>query len=205
MTTNSLPSGHPAAVPAPAGAVPEQPAAEPSLAGVVQTVLILLALLVLIPGIDLAVSRVFFDAHWVDPARNFYFRQAYLPNAVSALIHLAALAGGFALAFTFLYSILTKQTPRGLNSRAWGFLFAAFLLGPALLTNVVFKDHWHRARPAQIEQFGGQQKRGRKRNRGIVEIGRDGQRQNIRCHRPARKVHSRPGKRSRGYRRGAAG
>jgi len=158
MAANSLPSGKPAAVPAPVGAVPAAAASEPSLGAVFQTVLIVLGVLVLIPGIDLAVSGLFFDAHWTDPARNFYFRQAYLTHAVTSLIYLASIGGGLILGFTFLYALSTRSKPQGLNSRAWGFLFAAFLLGPGLLTNVVFKDHWHRARPAQIQEFGGSAK-----------------------------------------------
>ena len=36
------------------------------------------------------------------------------------------------------------------------FLFFALAIGPGLLVNVIFKDHWGRPRPRQIEQFGGQ-------------------------------------------------
>ncbi|HRJ51295.1 MAG TPA: phosphatase PAP2 family protein [Candidatus Thiothrix moscowensis] len=46
--------------------------------------------------------------------------------------------------------------------RRWyrGRLYAAyvlfvFLLGPGLLVNALFKDHWGRARPVQVEQLGG--------------------------------------------------
>lgn len=35
------------------------------------------------------------------------------------------------------------------------FLFLLLALGPGLLANTVFKDHWGRPRPRQLEQFGG--------------------------------------------------
>ena len=41
------------------------------------------------------------------------------------------------------------------NTRQLAFLIATMALGPGLLVNVALKDHSHRPRPAQIEQFGG--------------------------------------------------
>jgi membrane-associated PAP2 superfamily phosphatase len=35
------------------------------------------------------------------------------------------------------------------------FLIAAFALGPGLIVNTGLKDHWGRARPAQVTEFGG--------------------------------------------------
>ena len=35
------------------------------------------------------------------------------------------------------------------------YMVCVFLLGPGLLVNAVFKDHWGRARPVQVEQLGG--------------------------------------------------
>jgi lipid A 4'-phosphatase len=37
------------------------------------------------------------------------------------------------------------------------FLIAALALGPGVLTNLVLKDHWGRARPIDVQQFGGTQ------------------------------------------------
>jgi lipid A 4'-phosphatase len=41
------------------------------------------------------------------------------------------------------------------DTRALVFIALATALGPGLLVNTVLKDHWGRARPAQIEAFGG--------------------------------------------------
>ena len=54
-----------------------------------------------------------------------------------------------------LVSILRKRYYR------WrlyaGYIVLVFLLGPGLLVNSLFKDHWGRARPVQVEQLGGTQ------------------------------------------------
>jgi membrane-associated phospholipid phosphatase len=45
-----------------------------------------------------------------------------------------------------------------LDVRAAAFLLLSLALGPGLLVNAVLKDHWGRARPAQVEEFGGHQR-----------------------------------------------
>jgi lipid A 4'-phosphatase len=42
-----------------------------------------------------------------------------------------------------------------LGSRQWLFLAACLAAGPGLVANLVFKNQWGRARPAQIVEFGG--------------------------------------------------
>ena len=42
-----------------------------------------------------------------------------------------------------------------LDRKALVFIVAATVLGPGLIANTVLKDHWGRARPSQIEAFGG--------------------------------------------------
>ena len=42
-----------------------------------------------------------------------------------------------------------------IEGRAALFLIATLALGPGLLTNVMLKDHWGRARPIDVQQFGG--------------------------------------------------
>lgn len=64
-----------------------------------------------------------------------------------------ALAMGTA---AILYILLGFLRPSLLRFRRQA-LFVALLLiiGPGILTNSVFKDHWGRPRPRQLEQFGG--------------------------------------------------
>jgi membrane-associated phospholipid phosphatase len=47
------------------------------------------------------------------------------------------------------------KVPAAPNGRQLAFLVLTMALGPGLLVNVVLKDHSHRPRPTQIEEFGG--------------------------------------------------
>jgi lipid A 4'-phosphatase len=42
--------------------------------------------------------------------------------------------------------------------RAALYLLLVMIVGPGLLVNTVFKDHWGRARPSQVEEFNGSKK-----------------------------------------------
>jgi lipid A 4'-phosphatase len=110
----------------------------------------MLAALMLWPQFDLRVSDKFFL-----PGYGFIARQWL----VSVLLNETAfwlprlLAMGFILAALLAF---WRKTPAfNLPAKAWLFLLLGLLLGPGLIANVIFKDHWGRARPSQIEQFGG--------------------------------------------------
>jgi lipid A 4'-phosphatase len=64
--------------------------------------------------------------------------------------------GGMALTL-IVYGLNRWRGTNILQLRERGLLFVllCLALGPGLLVNVVLKDHWGRARPAQIEAFGG--------------------------------------------------
>ena len=72
---------------------------------------------------------------------------AYIPAAFRVLL-LIALVG-------WLWTTLGK------HGKAWrlplAFVVLAGTLGPGLVVNSVFKDNWQRARPYQVEPFGGTQ------------------------------------------------
>ncbi len=56
--------------------------------------------------------------------------------------------------------------------RSGAFLVLLLALGPGLLVNVVFKDHWGRPRPREIVQFGGQKQFLQPWQRGVAGQGR---------------------------------
>jgi lipid A 4'-phosphatase len=108
------------------------------------------ALFLLFPGIDLAVSRLFYEpgrgfvlAHW-PPAVFVSDLVPWIGRGIAALIIAAA-------AWLFL---LERPLWR-FDRRALVFLAAAMVVGPGLLVNTLLKDHWGRARPAQVVTFGG--------------------------------------------------
>jgi lipid A 4'-phosphatase len=62
---------------------------------------------------------------------------------------------------TFFALVLWVAVSVGRNGRQWRLPLAFFVLagalGPGLVVNAGFKDHWQRARPYQVEHFGGTQ------------------------------------------------
>jgi lipid A 4'-phosphatase len=108
---------------------------------------------VVFPVIDLWASGLFyrhgagfFLADW------WGFRAAHdgLPYVVTAFILSVTTALGLAL--------LRRRTVLGLEGKAAVFLLLALALGPGVTVNTIFKDHWGRARPVQITEFGGDKK-----------------------------------------------
>ena len=99
-------------------------------------------------GLDLALERRFYfvGAGWglsdVNPWR-FLYHYGVLPAYLLTGGALALLIAGFfwAKAYPWRRSAL--------------FLVLMMALGPGLLVNTVFKDHWGRPRPRQMQSFGG--------------------------------------------------
>src|SRR5437762_256624 len=107
----------------------------------------------LYPELDLKVSALFFDAgRWNMP---FFAAPTwdFLRNAALWLIALLAAPAGLALAV----KLIRPRTRLLLPGRAVVFLLATLALGPGLLTNVILKDYWGRARPLDVVQFGGKE------------------------------------------------
>lgn len=99
-------------------------------------------------GADLAVASYFYvpGAGWPqghDEPWDFLYRYGNIPGLV-----LAAVAGA-----VFVLSFFVERLRR--DRTAALFIVAFLALGPGLIVNTVFKDHWGRPRPADIVQFGG--------------------------------------------------
>ncbi len=113
-------------------------------------VLIVLVLSVLCSGIDLAVSRLFYR-----PGQGFFLGG----NPVFAFLHVTAFYGarilGALLLLGMLISLARRQIFLDMKTKAWTFLLLGLLLAPGLVANGIFKDHWGRARPSEIVEFGG--------------------------------------------------
>ncbi len=101
------------------------------------------------PWIDLRVSALFFDG------RGFPLEKAaplawlrYRIWDASILLTAVALAG----------LVVGKATGRPglwLPPRVWGFVLALYGIGVGVVTNLLLKDNWGRARPSQVTEFGG--------------------------------------------------
>jgi lipid A 4'-phosphatase len=108
----------------------------------------LVVLLVLLPRLDLRLAALcyrpgagFFLADaW--PARTLYVLVPWMVRVLAAALLLA-------LAASFL-----RPAARCWRAPA-AFALLSLALGPGLVANTLFKDHWGRPRPEQIVQFGG--------------------------------------------------
>src|SRR5271165_6254318 len=107
-----------------------------------------LAVFAVWPGLDLAVAHLFYDGggfighESLDRFGRDFFR-------VTPFVVLALYAG---LWLAKRYGAALRWAPSG---RAVIFLIATISIGPGLIVNLGLKDHWHRPRPNQTQDFSG--------------------------------------------------
>jgi membrane-associated phospholipid phosphatase len=102
------------------------------------------------PQLDLAVTHAFFDGH-----RTFY-GTTFFGRTLRAILRLASytIFAAFVLAYVSARLYARKRlVPTGRNLV---FLALTLALGPGLSVNLLIKEHSHRPRPFQTQDFGGQ-------------------------------------------------
>jgi len=109
-----------------------------------------LLLLVLLPNIDLAVSAWFYSAGEGFPLAHLWLFRAIMKGLPPLVIGATVIAG-----LLGTVSLFAHRTWLGVTPRVATLLVASLALGPGLLVNTLLKDHWGRARPHQILDFGG--------------------------------------------------
>jgi len=103
------------------------------------------------PRLDLAVSTPFYDPNVHDFPFNARSWSQDARNAARLLIALLIVPAGVALLGKFLF----PRRPMLIKAEAVLFLIGTLAVGPGLLTNTLLKDHWGRARPIDVTEFGG--------------------------------------------------
>jgi lipid A 4'-phosphatase len=113
--------------------------------------LALLAPLVLFPQIDIGVSRLFFD-----PIHNVF---AFRTHPLGEFVRKGLPIGLFGLAGLVVVLWAAGEVRRrpllGVTRRIAAFVVLSLVIGPGLIVNFVFKDHWGRPRPSTIAEFNG--------------------------------------------------
>ncbi len=108
-------------------------------------------LLVALPAIDLGISRLFYDD-------GFYMADSgwtkFFHNSVSWFVYGALLVVGGAYAFNKIF----RRYACGIDGRKAIYLVLVLGLGSGLIVNGVFKEGFGRARPKNVEAFGGMAK-----------------------------------------------
>jgi lipid A 4'-phosphatase len=115
-----------------------------------RSMLAVVLVFVAFPGIDLWVSGLFHDPVTGFPdskGEGWEFMLKGSPWLVyGAVIFVTVL---------WVAGKLLRMPFEGIDGRRVAFLYASILVGPALLVNGILKEHWGRARPVQIREFGG--------------------------------------------------
>ncbi len=102
----------------------------------------------MVPEIDTTVAALFFDGH------IFTFSQNPFVLFLHKYTQVFTVCVGASLLLMLIATLITKKQIV-LPKRAIMFLLVSLILGPGLVVNTVLKDHFGRARPAQIKEFGG--------------------------------------------------
>ena len=116
-----------------------------SIAAIVCTVLF-----IVFPRIDLGVASWFFS-----PPRSFTLGETWVGRFFDNEIHYAMEWFIGVLVLCFVVGWIRRKPIWGLTPKRFLFVALSIALGAGLLTNVIFKDSWGRARPSQVMEFGG--------------------------------------------------
>ena len=101
------------------------------------------------PALDLWVSGLFYSE-----SHGFWLGKVdVIQNLRKAIWSLILLTLFFSLAALIFSKVVRTTTPR--LDKVWEVIVLTYLLGPALLVNAILKEHWGRARPSTITEFGG--------------------------------------------------
>jgi lipid A 4'-phosphatase len=113
------------------------------------------AFFVAVPNADVWVSQQFFT-----PDLGFTYSKhpiVMLSYEVFAQMHFGVIAVLLAyLAWTYLSGPRQDALVHQFNRRLAVFLLAVLFVGPGLIVNGVWKEHWGRARPFETQNFGGE-------------------------------------------------
>ncbi len=105
-------------------------------------------LLVAFAGVDIHVSRLFFDDGFY-MADQGWTRLLHESVGWFLVVSMASVVG------ILIFNRFSKRNLYGVDGRKVLYLFVVLILGAGLIVNVILKDNFGRARPRDIEEFGG--------------------------------------------------
>lgn len=108
--------------------------------------------LVAFPWIDLAIAGLFYE-----PSDGFFLREnplvQFVYHGVPWVTRTVVI--GLVLFLLTAWTIWRRRGSIERQRRTALYLLLVMIVGPGLLVNTLFKDQWGRARPAQVQEFGG--------------------------------------------------
>lgn len=100
------------------------------------------------PAIDISISRIFFE-------QGFHLKDQWWYSLVrDGLTYLLGLSM-IAILGIYVFNRLSKRDLCRIDGRKVSYLFLVLIFGAGLVVNVIFKDSFGRARPRDIDEFGG--------------------------------------------------
>ena len=108
---------------------------------------ILSLLLTAFPGVDLVVSKIFFHGGF----QQTQWWQRLLHEGVGWFIGVSLLL----VVALYAWNRLAKKNLCRVDGKRVVYLFLVLIIGAGLIVNVAFKDHFGRARPRDVAEFGG--------------------------------------------------
>lgn len=100
------------------------------------------------PSIDISISRIFFDP-------GFHFKAHWWHRWIrEGLVYFLCLSM-VSVVGVYVFNRLLKRDLCRIDGKKVCYLFLVLILGAGLIVNVIFKDNFGRARPRDIEEFGG--------------------------------------------------
>jgi len=111
-----------------------------------------IALFLFAPGIDLWASGLFYR-----PGEGFFLANAGIVRVFYRAVPWIVIAQAVGVPLILLLGWWRGRAVAGLGLRQGLFVLLVLAVGPGLAVNTGLKDHWGRARPSQVLEFGGSQ------------------------------------------------
>jgi len=106
------------------------------------------ALLVACADIDLRISRLLFDG-------EFYLAHQAGIRLLHDSVRYFIVASMLLVLIIYLFNRIGKRHLFGIDGRTVSYLLLVLIVGAGLIVNAGFKDHFGRARPRDLDEFGG--------------------------------------------------
>jgi lipid A 4'-phosphatase len=100
------------------------------------------------PAIDVYIANIFFYG-------SFILQEQWWHKSLHAAMPYFLGGSLLAVVGTYLFNRVAKRNAGGIDGKRVLYLFLVLLVGAGLIVNVLLKDNFGRARPRDIEEFGG--------------------------------------------------
>jgi lipid A 4'-phosphatase len=110
------------------------------------------------PALDLNTSHFFYRGNGVFSGKGggiFNAPPTTPSDYIRLALYLVFIAVSLFAAVGLTTALIRKRPAFGLAAPKWLFLALCLAIGPGLVSNIILKDHWGRARPMHLTEFGG--------------------------------------------------